>query len=90
MTPEQVMDIARHAMQLTLVLMAILLVPSLIVGLLVSIFQAATQINEMTLSFIPKLMVTMAVLVIGGPLMLRMLVEYIQQLMNDLPALVGG
>ncbi len=84
------MELARHAMQLTLVLMVILLVPSLIVGLLVSIFQAATQINEMTLSFIPKLMVTMAVLVIGGPLMLRMLVEYIQQLMINIPGLVAG
>jgi flagellar biosynthetic protein FliQ len=84
------MELARHAMQLTLVLMVILLVPSLIVGLLVSIFQAATQINEMTLSFIPKLMVTMAVLVIGGPLMLRMLIEYIQQLMNNIPGLVAG
>jgi flagellar biosynthetic protein FliQ len=84
------MELARHAMHLTLVLMVILLVPSLIVGLLVSIFQAATQINEMTLSFIPKLMVTMAVLVIGGPLMLRMLIEYIQQLMNNIPGLVAG
>ena len=90
MTPEQVMDIARQAMQISLVLLSLLLLPALIVGLLVSIFQAATQINEMTLSFIPKLVVTMAILVLAGPLMLRMLMEYMQQLMTNLPAMVGG
>jgi len=90
MTPEMVMDIAHHAMQLTLVLMVLLLVPALIVGLLVSLFQAATQINEMTLSFIPKLLVTMAVLVLGGPLMLRLIVEYTQRLFDSIPGVLGG
>ena len=90
MTPEQVMDIGHHAMQLTLVLMFILLVPSLIVGLLVSLLQAATQINEMTLTFIPKLLVTMAVLVFAGPMMLRMLTDYMQQIINSIPSIAGG
>jgi flagellar biosynthetic protein FliQ len=90
MTPDQVMEIGNHAMQLTLVLMFILLVPSLIVGLLVSLVQAATQINEMTLTFIPKLLVTMAVLVFAGPMMLRMLTDYMQQIINSIPSLAGG
>lgn len=90
MTPEQVMDIGHQAMQVTVTLMAILLLPSLLVGLLVSIIQAATQINEMTLTFIPKLLMTMAVLVIAGPMMLRMLIEYLQQVIASIPALAGG
>ena len=90
MTPEQVMELANHAMQLTLILLALLLIPALVVGLLVSVFQAATQINEMTLSFIPKLLATMAVLIIAGPMILRMLVEYTEQLLKNLPALLGG
>lgn len=89
MTPEQVMDIGHQAMQVTLTLMAFLLIPSLIVGLLVSIIQAATQINEMTLTFIPKLLVTMAVLVLAGPTMLRMLIEYLQGVIASIPALTG-
>lgn len=90
MTPEQVMDIAKQAMQLTVVLMALLMLPALFVGLLVSLFQAATQINEMTLSFIPKLLVTVAAMAIGGPLMLRLVVGYTQALFESIPALLGG
>jgi len=90
MTPEQVMDIARQAMQLTVVLMGLLMLPALFVGLLVSLFQAATQINEMTLSFIPKLLVTVAVMVIGGPLMLSLVVGYTRALIEGIPALLGG
>jgi flagellar biosynthetic protein FliQ len=89
MTPEQVMDIGHQAMQVTVTLMTILLIPSLIVGLLVSIIQAATQIHEMTLTFIPKLLVTMAVLVLAGPMMLRMLVEYLQAVIASVPTLTG-
>ncbi|MGQ0656634.1 MAG: flagellar biosynthesis protein FliQ [Chromatiales bacterium] len=90
MTPELVMDIAKQAMQLAVVLMALLLLPGLFVGLLVSLFQAATQINEMTLSFIPKLLVTVAVLVFGGPLMLRLVIGYTQSLFESIPGLLGG
>ena len=84
------MDIARHAMEITLILMSLLLLPALIIGLLVSIFQAATQINEMTLSFIPKLFGMLAVLMMAGPMMLRMLIEYFQQIMANLPGMLGG
>lgn len=84
------MDIAKQAMHLTVVLMALLMLPALFVGLLVSLFQAATQINEMTLSFIPKLVATVAVMAIGGPLMLRLVVGYTQALFESIPALLGG
>lgn len=89
MTPEIVLDVTRHALQLCLLLLLVLLTPALLVGLLVSLFQAATQINEMTLSFIPKLLVTILVLMIGGPWLLRWLVEYTQQLIEGIPYLIG-
>ncbi len=89
MTPESVLDIFSHAMELVLLLVVVILVPALVVGLLVSMFQAATQINEMTLSFIPKLIVTILTLMIAGPWMLRMLIEYTQTLILDIPNLIG-
>ncbi len=71
MTPEMVVTIGRHALEMTLMLAAPLLLTALAVGLIVGIFQAATQINEMTLSFIPKLLAMAAVLAITGPWMIR-------------------
>jgi flagellar biosynthetic protein FliQ len=90
MTPQTVLEIGNHAMELTLVLMGLLLVPALVVGLLISLFQAATQINEMTLSVIPKLLVVMAVLIIGGPFMLQLLTDYTHRLFESIPGLLGG
>ena len=75
MTPETVMTIAQRALEMTLMLAAPLLLVALLVGLLVGIFQAATQINEMTLSFIPKLIGMATAMVIAGPWMLKQLVE---------------
>jgi len=89
MTPELVLQIAQRALELTLVLMAILLLPALAVGLLVSMFQAATQINEMTLSFIPKLLVTVLAIVLAGPLMIRLLTDYTISLFRDIPGFIG-
>ncbi|HFQ13301.1 MAG TPA: flagellar biosynthesis protein FliQ [Gammaproteobacteria bacterium] len=89
MTPESVLEIFSHAMELVLTLVVIILVPALIVGLLVSMFQAATQINEMTLSFIPKLIITILTLMLAGPWMLRMLIEYTRGLILDIPGLIG-
>lgn len=89
MTEEVVLDIGRNAIQLVIVLTCILLLPALAVGLLVSVFQAATQINEQTLSFIPKLLVTFIVLIIAGPWILNMLVEYMRTLISDIPGLIG-
>lgn len=89
MTPESVLSIFQHALEVILVMILIVLIPALIVGLMVSMFQAATQINEMTLSFIPKLIVTLVTLMVAGPWMLRFLMEYTQRLIMDIPYLIG-
>jgi flagellar biosynthetic protein FliQ len=89
MTPETVVTIGRHALEMTLLLAAPLLLTALAVGLIVGIFQAATQINEMTLSFIPKLLAMAAVLAFTGPWMIRNLVEYSRGLIESIPAMVG-
>ncbi|MBK6656713.1 MAG: flagellar biosynthesis protein FliQ [Proteobacteria bacterium] len=89
MTPETVIALGHDALQLTIILMALLLLPALAVGLLVSLFQAATQINEMTLSFIPKLLATVAVLVLGGSYILGALSDYTVRLFQSIPGLIG-
>lgn len=89
MTPELIINIGQRALELTLLLMLILLIPALIVGLLVSVFQAATQINEMTLSFIPKLLVTVAVLIFGGNYLVRLMTDYTVRLYMDIPGFIG-
>jgi flagellar biosynthetic protein FliQ len=89
MTPETVMTIGRHALEMTLLLAAPLLLTTLVIGLLVGIFQAATQINEMTLSFIPKLIGMAAALVITGPWMLNQLISYTRTLIISIPDLIG-
>ena len=89
MTPETVISIGHEALELAIMLMALLLLPELAVGLLVSLFQAATQINEMTLSFIPKLLVTVAVLVFGGSWILGSLSDYTVRLFQSIPGLIG-
>ncbi len=89
MTPEMVVTIGQQAMQVTLMISAPILAVGLITGLLVSIFQAATQINEMTLSFIPKLVAMFITLVLAGPWMIATMTDYIQRLYSSIPALVG-
>ena len=89
MSPEDILTIFQHALQVLLMLIIVILIPALLVGLLVSMFQAATQINEMTLSFIPKLIITVVTLMFAGPWMLRLIMEYTQQLIQDIPFLVG-
>ena len=88
MTPETVMSVAQRALEMTLLLSAPLLLTALLVGLLVGIFQAATQINEMTLSFIPKLLGMAAAVVITGPWMLKILVSYTRELIMSIPTLI--
>jgi flagellar biosynthetic protein FliQ len=85
MTPEEVVNIGQRALELTLLLAAPLLITALIVGLVVGVFQAATQINEMTLSFIPKLLAMTAVLVVAGPWMLKILTSYSRELIQSIP-----
>jgi len=89
MTPDTVMMIGRHALEMALLLAAPMLLVALVIGLLVGVVQAATQINEMTLSFIPKLLGTAAVLLLAGPWMLKEMVGYTRQLIESIPSLVG-
>ena len=88
MTPELVVTLGKGAMEVTLIMMGLLLVPALVVGVVIGVLQAATQINEMTLSFIPKLLVTALVLVIGGPFLLGILTDYTVRLFGLIPGLV--
>lgn len=89
MTPETIIQIGQESLFYLTVMLLILLVPALVVGVLVSMFQAATQINEMTLSFIPKLLITLLVMVIAGPWMLQLITEYTLRLFEDIPMLLG-
>ncbi|AVD88279.1 flagellar biosynthesis protein FliQ [Pseudomonas sp. SWI44] len=89
MTPEMVMDLAYKGMRMTMTLASPLLLVTLCVGLLVSLFQAATQINESTLSFIPKIVGVCLVLILAGPLLMEMLVDYTRSLFSSLPTLLG-
>ena len=89
MTPDTVVALVRQALEVAMLAAGPLLLASLAMGLLASIFQAATQINEMTLSFIPKLIVMFVVLVVTGPWALQLLVDYVIRLLGSIPTLVG-
>jgi flagellar biosynthetic protein FliQ len=89
MTPETVLTIGQKMLEVTILLSIPLLIPTLVVGLLVGMFQAATQINEMTLSFIPKLIAIVLVLVLGGPWLLQNLVDFSRDLIMSIPEYIG-
>ncbi len=89
MDAQQVFTAGQQGLYMLLMVSAPLLLVVLVVGLLVSIFQAATQINESTLSFVPKIVAAVLVLVIAGPWMLATLVEYIQRTLKSLPGVVS-
>lgn len=89
MTPESVIAMGRTAMEVTLMVAAPLLLVALIVGLIVSIFQAATQINEQTLSFIPKLVAVFVTLVLAGPWMITIMTDYMRTIFSGIPQLIG-
>ena len=88
MTPESIMEIGQHALYVAMLVAAPLLLTALAVGLLVGVVQAATQINEMTLSFIPKLIAMALVALVVGPWMLRVLVQFTTQLIESLPGAI--
>ena len=90
MTPESVLDILQGAVYLIIILLLIILIPALVVGLVVSMFQAATQLNEQTLTFIPKLLVTFAILMYAGPYMLGRLMEFMTQMFINIPIYLSG
>lgn len=89
MSPEVVMEIGRQAVEMTLLVSAPMLLAALAIGLIVSVFQAATQINEQTLSFIPKLVGMFLILLLAGPWMLEIMVDYMRRLFESIPLLIG-
>ena len=89
MNPGQVLAIGQQAIEVALLVSAPLLGAALVTGLVVSIFQAATQINEMTLSFIPKLLALVVTLLATGPWMLQLLTSYTRTLFHNIPAMLG-
>ncbi|ACS85351.1 MULTISPECIES: flagellar biosynthesis protein FliQ [Musicola] len=89
MTPESIMAMGNEAMKVALSLSAPLLLAALVTGLIVSILQAATQINEMTLSFIPKVLAVFATIIIAGPWMLGVFLDYVRSLFGSLPTIIG-
>ena len=89
MTPDSLMTLGQHALITMLLVSAPLLAAALAVGLLVSVFQAATQINEMTLSFIPKLVAVFVTMIAAGPWMTALLIDYVRRLFGDIPNIIG-
>lgn len=89
MTPTTVIEIGRQAIEVTILVSAPLFIAALATGLLVSIFQAATQINEATLSFVPKLIIVFITLIAAGPWMITLLTDYMQRLYSSIPSIIG-
>ncbi|MDC0662159.1 flagellar biosynthesis protein FliQ [Marinobacter sp. SS21] len=89
MTPETVIDIMREALWMIVLLSGVIIGPGLVIGLVVSTFQAATQINEQTLSFLPRLIVTLLVIIVTGPWMLTQLLDHARNLISNIPYLIG-
>jgi len=89
MTPETVISIGQQALWVTMLIAGPLLLSALAVGLLVGMFQAATQINEMTMSFIPKLLVLVLALIVAGPWMLTVMSNFTRQLIQQIPSLIA-
>jgi len=89
MTPDSVMELGERALEVTVMLAAPLLLSALAIGLVVAMFQAATQINEQTLSFVPKLLITVVVLSIAGPWMLRLIMSFTRQTYMQIPDMIG-
>jgi flagellar biosynthetic protein FliQ len=89
MTPEMIIGLVRQGLEVAILVSAPLLLTALVTGLLVSVFQAATQINEMTLSFIPKLIAIFIAIVLAGPWMLGVMVDFTRNLILGIPGMIG-
>lgn len=89
MTPEVVMDLFADALYLTILMLIVIVGPGLVVGLVVSMFQAATQINEQTLSFLPRLLVTLMSIMVAGPWLLTEFMDLFNRLFTNIPYLIG-
>ena len=89
MAPNDVLQIMQAALQVTVIMVSVVLLPALGIGLLVSMFQAATQINEQTLSFLPRLVVTLCTIMIAGPWLITRFMDLFNRLFADIPSLIG-
>lgn len=89
MSPDSIIDISQQALYVITMLAAPMLISALLIGLLIGMFQAATQINEMTLSFIPKLLILVVSIMMAGPWMLELIVNYTRRLYLSIPGLIG-
>ncbi|BAL23641.1 flagellar biosynthesis protein FliQ [Azoarcus sp. KH32C] len=89
MNPGTIVDIGREALEITLLMAAPMFLAALVTGLIVSVFQAATQINEMTLSFVPKLVAVFASLVIAGHWMMTLIIDFTRRLLESIPTMIG-
>lgn len=89
MSPDVIIDLFAQALLLVIVMVSVLIVPGLVVGLVIATFQAATQINEQTLSFLPRLIVTIVALMIAGPWLITKLTDFTHNLMMNLPRYIG-
>ncbi|ODC04147.1 flagellar export apparatus protein FliQ [Terasakiispira papahanaumokuakeensis] len=89
MNPGETLDLLRQALFLVITIVAIAVVPGLLVGLMISVFQAATQINEQTLSFLPRLLATLTALIVAGPWIVNQLMEFMTNLMTNIPYLIS-
>lgn len=89
MTPGDVLQLFGDALFLVIMMVAVIVVPALLVGLFVSVIQAATQINEQTLSFLPRLLATLASIMIAGPWLLTQLMDFSSRLIHGIPGLLG-
>ena len=89
MTPEATLDIVRESLWMVVILSTVVILPSLVVGLIVSVFQAATQINEQTLTFLPRLVVTLLTIAFAGPWMMTQLIDFTRRLIVEIPVMIG-
>lgn len=89
MTPDSVMTLGRAALEMTILVSAPVLLITLVVGLIVSVFQAATQINDPSLSFIPKIIAVLITFAIAGPWMLTVMTDYLRRVLTGLPGIVS-
>lgn len=89
MTPDMILDLFKNGILLVVVISLVIIVPGLMIGLCVAMFQAATQINEATLNFLPKLMITLFALLLTAPWLLKLLLNYTQNLIKEIPYLIS-
>ena len=89
MNPESVMTIGRTALEITILVASPVLLVTLVVGLMVSVFQAATQINDPSLSFIPKILAVLLTFALAGPWMLTVMTDYMRRVLTGLPGIIG-